>query len=265
MIKTGQALILGSTTSTHKLNFQDGLGLNGAMRTILVNDGISSTNVDGEVSGVITGNATAGIEKTGAGTLILSNSNTYDGSTIVSAGTLLINGNQTAANGSVTVAAGATLGGSGTLGGATTITGILAPGNSIGILNVAANTTWQGALAAGSTTDWKFELGGSNAADLLNITGNFLKDSSLGTKFRFDFLGSAATGTFKLVDWSGTTGFIAENFTYTNLGGGNTGSFAFNDSQLEFTVVPEPGTWALAVLGLFFLAAFSRKGKRASA
>lgn len=265
MIKTGQALILGSTTSTHKLNFQDGLALAGAMRTILVNDGISSTNVDGEISGVITGNATAGIEKTGSGTLSLSNSNTYLGSTIVSAGTLLINGNQTAANGSVSVAAGATLGGNGTIGGATTITGILSPGNSIGTLNVVANTTWQGASSNGTVTDWKFELGALNTADLLNITGNFTKDTSLGMSFRFDFLGSTAIGTFKLVAWSGTTGFSAGDFSYTDLGGGNTGTFQFNGTQLEFVTVPEPGTWELVGFGLFFLVVCSRKAGKCRA
>ena len=262
-IQTGQTLIFGSSDSTNKLTYSNGLGLGNATRTILVNDGNSTTNVDAEMTGVISG-ALGGIDKTGTGTLSLTRDNTYTGDTIVSSGTLLINGNQTAANGNVSVASGATLGGNGTIGGATTITGILAPGNSIGTLNISANATWQGAATAGSSTDWKFELGAGNTADLLNITGDFLKDSSLGENFRFDFMGSTATGTFKLVDWSGTTGFSAGNFTYTPLGGGNTGTFAINGSQLDFTVIPEPGTWALVGLGLVFAVFSSRRSRKAT-
>lgn len=196
------------------------------------------------------GTGAASLTKADSGKWILTGNNIYSGSTTVSAGTLLINGNQSAATGAVTVASGATLGGSGTIGGATSITGILAPGNSIGTLSINANTTWVGALTAGSTTDWNFELGTSNSADLLNITGDFLADSASGTTFRFDFAGSTEQGVFTLVDWSGATNFSATDFTYTNLGGGNTGSFAFNGSRLEFTVVPEPSACMLLGLGL---------------
>lgn len=204
------------------------------------------------ISGVIAdNNATTGriaLIKADAGTWVLSGNNTYTGSTNVTSGTLLVNGNQTSATGNVTVAAGATLGGNGTLGGATTIAGILSPGNGgIGTLNITGNTTWQGASSNGTATDWIFQLGTSNSADVLNITGNFLKDTSLGTNFRFDFGGSAHSGTFVLVNWSGSTGFSASDFSYTNLGGGLTGSFAFNGSQLEFSAVPEASTWVAMV------------------
>jgi hypothetical protein len=142
------------------------------------------------------------------------------------------------------------------------VRGILAPGASIGVLNIAANTTWVGASLAGGATDWKFELGPDNTSDQLNITGNFLKDTAGGTAFRFDFLGSSQTGTFKLVDWSGTTDFDIGDFSYTGLADGNSGSFAFNGSQLEFQVIPEPSTWALMValllMSLIFMARKNR-------
>ncbi len=68
--------------------------------------------------------------------------------------------------------------------------------------------------------------------------------------------GSANTGIFKLVDWSGTTLFSASDFSFTSLGEGLAGSFAINGSQLDFTafsVIPEASTGigmaALALTG----------------
>ncbi len=75
--------------------------------------------------------------------LSLSGNNTYSGATTVSAGKLVINGNQSAATGVVTVAAGAALGGSGTVGGATTIAGSHTPGNSPGVQTFASDLAHQ--------------------------------------------------------------------------------------------------------------------------
>ena len=220
-------------------------------------------------SGVVSGGG--GLSAIGAGTFILSGANTYTGATTVSVGTLLVNGNQSSATGNVSVASGAKLGGVGTIGGATTISGILAPGNSIGILNIANNVGWNGGASAGTATDWTFELGAGNTSDLLNITAGsaFLKGS--GAAFRFDFLGSSALGTFKLVDWASTaslgggalgTSFNLADFTSTGLGGSNTGTYQFNGSQLEVVVIPEPSALALFALGIIGLALIrKRQGK----
>ena len=201
------------------------------------------------------GSATSlSITKAEEGTWVFSGNNTYTGPTNVTAGTLLVNGNQAAATGAVTVASGATLGGTGTLGGATTIAGAVSPGiGGIGTLNIANSVTWQGAASASSSTDWIFQLGASNSSDLLNITGDFLKDyTTYGTTFRFDFGGSTNTGTFKLVDWSGTSSFDPGDFSFTNLGSGLEGSFSISGTELNFSTfppVPEPATWiAMAAL-----------------
>ena len=210
-----------------------------------------------------TGVALAAVTKVGAGKWILTGNNTYDGTTGITVGTLIINGDQSGATGNVTVSSNATLGGSGTIGGATTVSGILAPGNSIGTLTIANDLTWNGGASAGAATDWKFELGAGNTADRVNLTGagsDFLKGT--GSAFRFDFQNSTAIGTFVLVDWAGTTDFLSTNFTYTNLGGvGHTGTFQFNGTQLEFVAVPEPQTVAL-LLGTFGLACLLRPRRK---
>ncbi len=224
----------------------------GATRDFTVNNTTTFANA-------FTGNGT-GITKNGAGTLILTGNNTYTGATNVSAGTLIVNGTYSG-NGSTTVSFGATLGGSGTLAGATTVDGIFAPGNSIGQFNITNNVTWNGTAA----NAWKFELGAANSADLLNITGNFLKGSGGMGDFVFDFANTGQVGTFKLVDWTGTTGFDVTDFTYTNLGGSNLGTFAVNGSQLELVVVPEPSTLVMFTGALLALILFRRRSRRLNA
>ena len=93
---------------------------------------------DGELSGVISDSLR--IEKnSGAGTWTLSGANTYTGATVVSAGTLLINGS-THADSAVSVASGGTLGGTGTVYGAVSAAagGALAPGSGgVGTLTLS--------------------------------------------------------------------------------------------------------------------------------
>jgi hypothetical protein len=81
-------------------------------------------------------------------------------------------------------------------------------------------------------------------------------------------LGSTATGTFKLVDWDSIvpwtggevagTNFSIADFTYTNLGGSNLGTFQFNGTQLEFQAIPEPSAVSLMILGVASLFALRR-------
>jgi len=88
-IQVGQTFMLGAADSTHTLTYVNPLGLGSATRTIQVADGTSSSNVDGEFSGVISG-VGGGINKTGTGTLLLSANNTYTGETLLAAGTLAL-------------------------------------------------------------------------------------------------------------------------------------------------------------------------------
>ncbi len=150
------------------------------------------------------------------GSVIINTVNTYTGSTVVNNGTLGGNG---------TIASTLFMNGSS-----------LAPGQGIGTFNAGAGVLWAGSASA----EWIFELGAGETADLLNITGDFIKQS--GTDFIFDFDGSTETGTFDLVSWSGSTTFVEGDFSYTNLGGGNTGSFQISGNTLQFVAIPEPST-----------------------
>lgn len=201
------------------------------------------------------------IYKNGTGILQLSGNNnvpgSYNGRTIINGGTLLVTNSSGSATGSssdLVIQAGATFAGTGTtLNTITQLRGTVAPGlaASIGTLSIGNNVNWRGAASAGATTNWIFDLGAANTSDRVNITGNFEKDTAVpGPVYNFDLGGSTQTGTFVLVDWSGTTTFTASDFSYSNIGGGHTAAFAFNGSQLELTVSSGAGasytTWAAA-------------------
>lgn len=95
-----------------------------------------------------------GIVKDGAGTLVVGSAATYSGATTVSAGTLRVNGALSATSG-VTLAAGATLGGSGSVGASVGGAGRIGPGNNPGI-----TTALQVAPGSGLGFDFEFTQAG---------------------------------------------------------------------------------------------------------
>ncbi|GAA5140359.1 hypothetical protein GCM10023213_22850 [Prosthecobacter algae] len=176
------------------------------------------------------------VNGTSSGFVILSGDNTYTGPTsLTGSTTLLINGNQSAATGAITVSAGV-LGGTGTLGGATTIGngGSLSPGDpatagGLGRLNLAQGLTLQaGAMTtlqiSGATFTSTDFFGGNavgspgymsyvlaNAAgqgnhDQLSIAGSI--NQATGAKIQVlpvSFV-PAEGQIFNLLDWGAATG-----------------------------------------------------------
>ena len=128
-------------------------------KTLTVGYNDLSTTFSGRVQG--TGGS---LVKVGAGTLILSGvNNTYTGTTTVNGGLLQVDGS-IASSSLVTVNAGGTLRGTGTVASTVINGGTLAPGNSIGTINVQGNLVFSSAAA------YVVEISPS-AADRTNVTG----------------------------------------------------------------------------------------------
>ena len=159
---------------------------------------------NGTVNGLISnGTDPLGVNKSEGNTWTLTGDNTYTGTTNLNNGTLLINGNQSAATGAITVSSSATLGGTGSSGGAVTVNsgGTLAPG-AAGIESLATGAL---NLASGSTLAIEIN---TNAAtsDQLAVTGNV--DLTGTVNLTLTDLGSNAAlppGTkLVVVDYTGT-------------------------------------------------------------
>jgi autotransporter-associated beta strand protein len=140
----------GDVTNSRHVNFEGG----GASSppTFVINTNGHNMTLNGPITTLGSGTLTTGsggFAKNGAGTLTLTSPvNTLPGVIAVNAGTLIINGNLgPSPTNALTVAAGATLGGSGTIWRNTTVAGTLAPGNSPGVLTIGGNLS----LSSGAT------------------------------------------------------------------------------------------------------------------
>lgn len=168
----------------------------------------------GTYAGVISG--TGNLVKTGSGAVTLSGNNTYGGTTTVSAGSLLINGDQSSATGSLSVLSGATLGGSGTIGGNVSVAGTHAPGNSPAIQTVNGDLTY----SSGSTFAWELIANTTGSAgtsyDQVSLpTGNLVFSGATALTLSFDGAGS-------VVDWENNFWSVDRNWLIHDLSGGTT-------------------------------------------
>jgi autotransporter-associated beta strand protein len=203
----------------------------GAGRSIELvnNENIDVQGFSSTIAGPITG---LGLIKLGSGTLTLNGAGSLTGGTTVSAGTLLINNPW--AGTAVSVASGATLGGSGAIAGAVSIAsgGALSPGNSIGTLAISNSAS----LAAGSFTVMEINAGTLACDKVVGITtltyGGTLTVNNTG--------GTLAVGqSFPLFSASTYTG----NFAATNLPALNPSMrWQWNPGSGTLAVVPSVAT-----------------------
>lgn len=230
---SGQAIVVGRITQSAPVS--------GAQTVTLSPDSGESFTLGSVISN--TGGNTNSVIKTGAGTTILSQSNTYTGTTTVNAGKLVINGNISTSL-LTTVNSGATLAGSGTVG-ATTVAsgGTFAPGNSIGTITI------DGDLTLGGISEFELNTAG-DLSDLAISTaqitfGGTLNVTNTGSTLE---LGD----TFNLFDWSSSSG----TFSSINLPSVTPG-LSWNLSNLytngQISVVPESSVALLGSLGAIVL------------
>ena len=272
-------LLLSSEHSNAKVTLQNNIALGSLVRTVDVADG--SSEVDAVLDGVLSGSG--GLMKTGAGTLSISGTNSYTGGTAVSSGTLLVDGDSSAATGPVAVNSGGTLGGTGHCRRGDVgqrRCAFLAPGASIGMLTFADQLS----LQPGSTLVWEFLEAGDAGDDYDSITGPKLVLPETGTVnlsiLALDGYELSAGDTFTLFHGDVYQG--ADESALTP-GSDMTGLFAFDDNinwwgtwqvtandpafglpgNLTLTAVPEPGVALLVISTLACgLLAWPRRNRR---
>ncbi len=140
--------------------------------------------------------------KQGSGSVTLTGSNSLTGSVTVSGGSLIVNGTLAGA-GTMTTSAGTLVGGTGTITQDITFGGTLAPGNSIGTINLVGVQT----LATGSALEVEFD---PTTSDLVNVTGTMTIDPGVTAQL-IPFPGSYASSTTYTI--IATTGGVSGTFS----------------------------------------------------
>lgn len=230
--RTVQIAGLSGGTDGSQVSASDATKSNGAVTLQLTGSGNYeffgriNNRTDNSIQGSI-----VTVEKTGSGTQILSNSSAsgYSGETTVSNGTLIVNG-ELARTPLITVASGATFGGSG-------------------------SATWVGGPTLNLDVDSNFifdplSLVGDAAFQTFNVanvtfagTGLFSLDNLVNADGSGIAWSTIADGTYTLID-----GVVSDFATWVDsatfdIGGGR--SAYFQEGSLQLVVVPEPGTYAL--------------------
>lgn len=211
------------------------------------------TNTDAALHFVVNGSGTQ---------LSLTGTNSYNGTTTVTAGTLKLGSSLTASS-SVTVNGGTLSGNDATAnitlgtGDVSMSSGNITPGGAgtVGSYIVAANRSF---TTTGGTLN--FNLQGASSFDTITSSGTAsfsLTDTTLALSGTF----TSVAGTYQLFSGFGGTNSIT-GLNITGIGSGLTGSLGTN-GLLTLAAIPEPSTYA-SVLGVltFGCVAFRRRSSR---
>jgi autotransporter-associated beta strand protein len=170
------------------------------------------------------------LAQSGSNVLTVTGSNSFSGTTVVNAGTLVLNG---VLSGTLTNAPGATIGGNGTNVGAVMVSGAIRPSASTG----TPSTFTSGDLDLSTGATLTFSLNGSDSTpgsgvnDLLQVGGNFNANNNQVT---VSFAGVPQTGVpYTLVNFSGTqNGSLSSTVAGTHFGA----SLSQNSSPVTVTL-----------------------------
>ncbi|MDR6872155.1 autotransporter-associated beta strand protein [Bosea sp. BE125] len=234
----GTTILTGSNSYTGTTEIFGGplqIGNGGTSGTLGTGAVVNTSTLAFKRSDVLTVNndisGTGALIQSGTGTTVLTGTITYTGTTHVDAGKLVVNSSIASSSG-LTVAAGATLGGSGQLP-STTVNGILSPGNSPGTLTVNGNLV----LGAGSL--YLAEVQGA-VSDRVNVTGT----AALAGTLRLVPLGGAYLFSAPYTLLSAAGGLGGTSFgtldTAGSFGDGVTTSIAYSGTDVTLTLVPKP-------------------------
>jgi autotransporter-associated beta strand protein len=244
---TGSNTYAGTTTiSEGTLQLGDGTsGHDGSLACAnIVNNANLAYNLSAEA--VYVGNiaGTGSLAKSGAGTLTLTGSNTYGGTTTVSAGTLRVNGaiGSTAA---LTVASGATLSGTGTIASPVTVASgaAVTPGDGNGN---HGTLTLSGPLKLGGGATLNFGLSNVGASDLIQLAGGYVAPTSPATinihgpqNFDGTYYGTSygiSGGTYNLI--TGAAGISADSYVLGSTPAGYHYALSASNGTLAVTITP---------------------------
>jgi autotransporter-associated beta strand protein len=276
----GQTVVNSGTATVNSGGNAGITTVNGSTLDVYGRTGVSTVNTGGTLN-VKTGGSLLGTSTVGGGTLLVDgtagrvivNSGTATvnvggaiDSTTVNSGLLSVNGTA----GDVLIKTGGTIGGSGSVQGLTLDGGIVAPGNSPGLLTAyelnGSNGTFQFQLGAPTTRGVTY--------DAINVTS--LLTLGTNTAFTFETLDNyafAGGDTYDLFDWGSadmTTFNVAvleaalPSLASTPDLSWNVSQFAL-DGSVSVSTVPEPSSGTLMVLGaasLITLRVMRRKNEK---
>jgi len=196
---------------------------------------IGAKNTTNTYAGYIGNSGVTSLIKVGTGTLTLTGTNSYSGGTTISGGMLLVNNliGSGSGSGSVTVASGGTLGGTGIISGAVAVNsgGGFAPGNPLGTLTISNNLT----LAGGSTTFMQIEHSPlTNSA--VKVSGTLVQAGTLNVT-NVSGIAFAVGDSFKLFNAAGYSGSFASFYLPSLSAGLGWNTSALNTSGILSVVV----------------------------
>jgi autotransporter-associated beta strand protein len=220
----------------------------------------SSSSIGGTRDFVVAGqvDGPGGLTKLGSNTITLAGINSYIGPTIISNGTLVLSNASSLtatstidvrpgtildvtprSDGTLLLASGQTLQGSGTIRGKLTVNGTIAPGPEIEALtNIGAVTLSGGGLYQWQFSDWS----GAARADVMQITGSLTINSSPANRFTVELTSAPPLPADFALD-----GSTAYNWTLFKTTGGikkfDPDRFSLNTTALS----DAPGSFSLAL------------------